>query len=130
MAKELIPKEIIEKKILLIRGHKVMLDRDLAELYGVSTKVLNQAVKRNIKRFNPFAFFVQNIPDEVHIDIFPLHNIPPKDIAFVPMLLGHLSGKYAAPYGGRYRRLPEHKLLTFANGAKSLEILQPTQVWS
>jgi hypothetical protein len=51
MAKELIPKEIIERKILLIRGHKVMLDRDLAELYGVSTKALNQAVKRNIKRF-------------------------------------------------------------------------------
>jgi hypothetical protein len=46
-----IPIEAIEKKILLIRGHKVMLDRDLAKLYGVATKVLNQAVKRNIKRF-------------------------------------------------------------------------------
>ncbi len=46
-----LPAEIIEKKILLMRGHKVMLDRDLAELYGVETRVLNQAVKRNIKRF-------------------------------------------------------------------------------
>jgi len=45
------PQEIIEKKIFLIRGQKVMLDRDLAKLYDVSTKVLNQAVKRNIKRF-------------------------------------------------------------------------------
>jgi hypothetical protein len=38
-------------KIYLIRGHKVMLDRDLAELYGVETKVFNQSVKRNHKRF-------------------------------------------------------------------------------
>ena len=47
----LVPPEIIENKILLIRGKKVMVDRDLAELYLVSTKALNQAVKRNIKRF-------------------------------------------------------------------------------
>lgn len=41
----------IEKLIYVIRGQKVMLDSDLAELYGVETKVLNQAVKRNISRF-------------------------------------------------------------------------------
>jgi hypothetical protein len=47
----------IETKILLIRGQKVMLDADLAELYGVQTKVLNQAVKRNIERFpSDFTF--------------------------------------------------------------------------
>ncbi len=49
--KELIPSEIIEHKIFLIRRQKVMLDKDLASLYGVETKVLNQAVKRNIERF-------------------------------------------------------------------------------
>jgi len=49
--KELIPQEIIESKILLIRGRKVMLDRDLAGLYGVETKAINQAVKRNSQRF-------------------------------------------------------------------------------
>ncbi|MDR2189142.1 MAG: ORF6N domain-containing protein [Azonexus sp.] len=43
--------EVIARQILLIRGHKVMLDAELAELYGVSTKALNQAVKRNIQRF-------------------------------------------------------------------------------
>ncbi len=48
---QLIPVERIESKILVIREQKVMLDRDLAELYGVGTKVLNQAVRRNIKRF-------------------------------------------------------------------------------
>ena len=47
----LIPVEFIEKRILLIRGQKVMLDSDLAALYGVETKALNQAVRRNIKRF-------------------------------------------------------------------------------
>ncbi len=49
--KSLIPAERIEKSILLIRGQKVMLDRDLAELYAVKTKVLKQAVRRNITRF-------------------------------------------------------------------------------
>lgn len=49
--KALIPRETIANRILLIRGKKVMLDRDLAELYGVETRVLNQAVKRNIDRF-------------------------------------------------------------------------------
>ncbi|MBI5603595.1 MAG: ORF6N domain-containing protein [Deltaproteobacteria bacterium] len=47
----LIPLEVIEKKIFLIRRQKVMLDRDLADLYEVETRVLNQAVQRNIKRF-------------------------------------------------------------------------------
>jgi hypothetical protein len=46
-----IPVERIERAILLIRGRKVMLDRDLAALYGVETRALNQAVRRNIKRF-------------------------------------------------------------------------------
>lgn len=48
---QLIPIESIERRILLIRGHNVMLDRDLAKMYGVSTKVFNQAVKRNRARF-------------------------------------------------------------------------------
>jgi len=53
----LIPSERIEQSILLIRGHKVMLDTDLAQLYGVPTKVLNQAVKRNKNRFPPDFMF-------------------------------------------------------------------------
>ena len=50
-AGELIPDERIERSILQIRGQKVILDRDLANLYEVPTKVLNQAVKRNLQRF-------------------------------------------------------------------------------
>lgn len=62
--KELIPIEIIEKKIYLIRSHKVMLDRDLAELYGVETRVLNQAVRRNLDRF-PEDFMFTLTRDEI-----------------------------------------------------------------
>jgi len=50
-AASLVPVEIIQNKIYLIRGRKVMLDRDLAELYGVTTGNLNKAVKRNAERF-------------------------------------------------------------------------------
>lgn len=49
--KELIPKELIEQRIFMIRGQKVMLDKDLAMLYQVPTKSLNLAVKRNASRF-------------------------------------------------------------------------------
>lgn len=56
--KELIPEEIIEKKIYIIRGRKVMLDNDLAQLYGVATGNLNKAVRRNIERF-PHDFVFQ-----------------------------------------------------------------------
>lgn len=59
----LIPIERIERSILLLRGHKVMLDSDLAFLYGVETKVLNQAVKRNHERF-PDDFMFQLSRDE------------------------------------------------------------------
>ena len=57
-AQSLIPVERIEHSILLIRGQKVMLDNDLASLYGVETKKLIQAVKRNINRF-PEDFMFQ-----------------------------------------------------------------------
>src|SRR5882724_2063354 len=53
-----LPAEIIERQIYLIRGQKVMLDRDLAELYGVPTGRLNEQVKRNKKRF-PAEFMFQ-----------------------------------------------------------------------
>ncbi len=51
MSNIIIPQERIESKIYLIRGQKVMFDRDLSELYGVETKALNRAVKRNLERF-------------------------------------------------------------------------------
>lgn len=62
--KDLIPQKVVERKIYLIRGLKVMLDSDLAMLYGVRTKNLNKAMKRNIERF-PEDFMFQLNHDEV-----------------------------------------------------------------
>ena len=56
--------ERIERAILLIRGQRVMLDRDLAALYGVETRVLNQAVRRNVERF-PSDFMFHLTRDEI-----------------------------------------------------------------
>ena len=60
---EIILQDIIEKKIYIVRGQKVMLGKDLAELYGVESRSLNQAVKRNIKRF-PVDFMFQLTKEE------------------------------------------------------------------
>lgn len=59
----LVPDELVMNKIYLIRNQKVMLDSDLAELYQVETKVLNQQVKRNLRRF-PDDFMFQLTKEE------------------------------------------------------------------
>jgi len=64
--REMIPTEKIESRICLIRGQKVMLDRDLASLYEVTTFNLNKAVKRNIKRF-PADFMFQLTRTEYNV---------------------------------------------------------------
>ena len=63
---QIIPFERIESRIYLLRGQKVMLDRDLAMLYEVKTQALNQAVKRNLKRF-PEAFMFQLTLNEAEL---------------------------------------------------------------
>ena len=55
----------LEKKIFVIRGVQVMIDRDIAELYGVETRRLNEQVKRNIERF-PEEFMFQLNEDDIH----------------------------------------------------------------
>jgi hypothetical protein len=60
---QILPDEMIINKIYIIREKKVMLDRDLAELYGVDTRVLNQSIKRNLKRF-PDDFMFQLTDEE------------------------------------------------------------------
>ena len=62
--KSIIPIARVEESILVIRGQKVMLDRDLAVLYGVETRALNQAVKRNRDRF-PDDFMFELTRDEI-----------------------------------------------------------------
>lgn len=58
-----LPEQDLHQKIYLIRGCRVMLDRDLAALYGVETRILNQSVKRNIVRF-PSDFMFQLVESE------------------------------------------------------------------
>jgi len=93
----IIPVERVEQSIYLIRGHKVMLDRDLAALYGVETKALNQAVKRNADRFPPdFVFRLSD--DETGelvtiCDRFPtLKHSTSKPLAFTEQGVAMLSG--------------------------------------
>ncbi len=77
----IIPIERIQQCILLLRGEKVMLDRDLARLYGVETRVLNQAVKRNIERFpEDFMFKL----DKLEIEKVVTNCDNPEDFKFLP----------------------------------------------
>ena len=62
----LLPTEYIQRRIYLIRGHKVMLDSDLAKLYKVTTGNLNLAMRRNLRRFPP-DFMFQLTPEEARI---------------------------------------------------------------
>jgi hypothetical protein len=64
-SKSIVPVEGIVDKILNLRDEKVLLDRDMAILYGVSTKVLNQAVSRNLKRFPPDFMFSINKEEKI-----------------------------------------------------------------
>jgi hypothetical protein len=77
----------IEEKILLIRGQKVMMDRDLALLYGVETRVLNQSVKRNIKRFpSDFMFQLTDLEFEKWISQFVTSKSEKKGLRKLPFV--------------------------------------------
>jgi hypothetical protein len=65
--KDLIPTERIEKCILLLRGQKVILDKDLAALYGASTKNLNKAVSRNLDRFPDDFMFQLDLQEVINL---------------------------------------------------------------
>ncbi|MEK7449992.1 MAG: ORF6N domain-containing protein [Planctomycetota bacterium] len=69
--KSIIPVERIERIILFVRGHKVILDKDLAILYGVTTFNLNKSVKRNLERF-PADFMFRLSPEEFKSLIFQI----------------------------------------------------------
>ena len=100
MSQIIIPDEIITNKIYFIRGQNVMLDRDLAELYGVETKRINEQIKRNISRF-PVHFMFQL--DEIEFQ--------------------NLKSQFATSSWGGTRKLPyvftEHGVLQLANVLKS-----------
>lgn len=75
----IVPIEMIDKRIFLIRGHKVMLDRDLAQLYCVETRVLNQAVRRNIDRFPDDFMFLLTRDEIMRISQFVISSMSSKN---------------------------------------------------
>ena len=85
MTNDLIALDVLKQRIFTIRGKRVMLDRDLAELYEVETKKLNQAVKRNIKRF----------PDDF---MFKLNEDELKELVTICDHLQNLKYSYQMPY--------------------------------
>ena len=69
----LLPRELIEKRILFIRGQKVMIASDLAKLYGVTTKRLNEQVKRNKERFPIDFMFQLSFEEKIEVVAFCDH---------------------------------------------------------
>ena len=102
-----IPADSVESSILLIRNQKVILDRTLAKLYGVSTRMLNQAVKRNPERF-PEDFMFQLTPDETR--------------AFEAMILRSQIVTLKKPQGKHIKYRPyaftEHGILMLSNATR------------
>lgn len=101
-----IPDEIIMQKIYYIRNQKIMIDSDLAELYGTETRVLKQAVKRNIKRF-PTRYMFELTKDEY--DIIRIQNAT----------LKHGAHSKYLPYA-----FTEHGVMMLANVLKSERAIQ------
>ena len=101
-----IPDEIIMQKIYYIRNQKVMIDSDLAELYGTETRVLKQAVKRNIKRF-PIRYMFELTKNEY--DIIRSQNV----------ILKHGAHSKYLPYA-----FTEHGVMMLANVLKSERAIQ------
>ena len=81
--KALIPEKVIEKRICMIRGQKVILDADLAAFYGVTTKRLNQQVKRNIDRF-PTDFMFQLTENELDNMRLQIATASKRNIRYTP----------------------------------------------
>jgi len=99
----IIPAERVEQTIYLIRGQKVMLDRDLAALYGVETRALNQAVKRNAERFPPDFMFELTREEVMRISQIVISSEQPdikyskKVFAFTEQGVAMLSGVLRSP---------------------------------
>jgi len=104
-----ISNEYLEQKIYQVRGQKVMLDSDLAELYGVETRVLNQAVKRNLERFPASFMFQLTLSEEANLKSQFVISRPKTQIS-------------KEKHGGRRKPVnvfTEHGVLMLANVLKS-----------
>jgi hypothetical protein len=119
----IIPIENIKSKIFIIRGQKVMLDRDLAELYGVETGRLNEQVKRNAKRF-PEEFMFQLTKHEYEGLISQIAISNDKNSEYKPALISQI----VISKRGGVRKLPyaftEHGVAMLSSVLKSEKAVQ------
>jgi len=94
--------QVIQSKIYEIRGQRVMLDRDLAELYGIETKRLKEAVRRNIERFEGEDFMVRLTPEEINelsrSQFAPLNIGRGYNIKYAPFAFGELGWPCSVVY--------------------------------
>ena len=109
---ELSNSDLIRSRIFTIRGVQVMLDRDLAELYGVATKALNQAVKRNIERFPERYMFQLNKDDVANMrsQIVTLNSDNPDSILRSQIVTSRWGGTRYLPYA-----FTEHGIIMLAS---------------
>ena len=109
---ELSNSDLIRSRIFTIRGIQVMLDRDLAELYGVATKALNQAVKRNIERFPERYMFQLNKDDVANMrsQIVTLNSDNPGSILRSQIVTSRWGGTRYLPYA-----FTEHGIIMLAS---------------
>ena len=112
IVEELSNSDVIRSRIFTIRGVQVMLDRDLAELYGVATKVLNQAVKRNIERFPERYMFQLNKDDVANMrsQIVTLNSDDPGSILRSQIVTSRWGGTRYLPYA-----FTEHGIIMLAS---------------
>ena len=101
-----VPVQFIERRIYLIRGHKVMIDVDLAELYGVPTREINQRVQRNRKRFpEDFMFQLNKKEADVLRSQFVISSLHLFGLYFEVSLLSCRHASQEKPHNYRCRRL-------------------------
>jgi hypothetical protein len=122
MTEVLTPQEIIENKIYIIRGQKVMLDKDLAWLYEVETRVLNQAIKRNPERF-PEDFMFQLTKEEYENLMFQIGTSSLKSQIATSKKDPNLISQFVISSWGGDRKLPyaftEHGVAMLSSILKS-----------
>lgn len=131
MSEEIVPVEIIENKIFLIRGQKVMIDKDIAQLYGVETKSLNRQVRRNIDRF-PSDFMFQMTQEEaenLRCQIGTLNPVNKKENLRCQIGTANLRSQIVAlKQGEHYKYMPyaftEHGILMLSSVLRSPRAIQ------
>ena len=117
--------DTVRENIYIIRGQKVMLDRDLAFLYGVQTKVLNQSVKRNLDRF-PEDFMFQLSKEEIEVSLrsqfVTLKNTPTNKADLTSLYVNSKRGRHIKYYPMAFTEQGIAMLSSVLNSKRAIQI--------